>query len=195
MHRSAKRLTVALLIAGFLAPSLSLAAADPASGETARILGTIFGPDGKSKVAGAVVHAYHLSSERSFSSAPTGPDGRYQINDLPYGYFDLAVETPTGLFVANQVANVPPAAKAVLSFTLQTYEDQAAGGEEEERRAFPGAETPPSGTASVQQRLTGRDFWRSPKGIAILGGAGGAVLLAIAASGGGSEPQASVSTP
>lgn len=188
MRRTPLRTLLALLILGsFFIPA---AVAEEKGPDSAKIVGTIFGSDGKSKISGAKVHAYHLSTEATFTSAPTGNDGKYEITGLPYGYFDLAVETPNGIFVANQVANVAPTAKAVLSFTIREYGDD----DDDERRAFPGAQSDSSGVANVRQRLTGRDFWKSPKGIAVIGGSAGAALLAIAA-GGGSDSPASATQP
>ena len=43
-----------------------------------------------------------------------------------------------------------------------------------------------------RQKLVGREFWQSPKGIALLAGGGGAVLLAVA---GGSESNVSPFLP
>jgi len=189
MRRSLVRTLITLLILGsFFIPA---AVAKEKAAEGAKILGTIFGADGKSKISGARVHAYHLSTEETFTSAPTGENGKYEITELPYGYFDLAVETANGIFVANQVANVAPTAKAVLSFTIREYNEN----DEDARRAFPGTQADSSGVANVRQRLTGRDFWKSPKGIAIIGGSAGAALLAIAAGGGSEERTASATFP
>ena len=108
----------------------------------------------------------------------------YAIEALPYGYYDLAVRTPDGLFVADQVANVAPSAKAEVSFTVQTYE--RAGAESVERRTFPpAADEQPAGIAAVSQKMVGASFWRSPKGIAV--GAGGAALILLLLAGGGSS--------
>ena len=46
------------------------------------------------------------------------------------------------------------------------------------------------GHAQVFEKPSGREFWRSPKGIAIIAGIGGVALLAIAA-GSGSETDSS----
>ena len=60
---------------------------------------------------------------------------------------------------------------------------------------FPGSDLEPVGVAVVSEKATGREFWRGPKGIAILAGLGGAALLAFAAGGGNDEPTASPSSP
>ena len=154
-----------------------------------KLAGKIVRADGRTVVSGAMVRAYHLSSEQVFTTA-TGSKGEYEFTGMPYGYFDVAVETSEGLFVADQVINLPPAGKAVLSMTIST----ASGSQADLARDFPGAEQEPVGVASVQQKLTGREFWRSPKGVGLIAGLGGAALLAIA-SGGGSSGSSSPSTP
>ncbi len=81
---------------------------DTAAG-TGLIKGKVFMTDAKNPVEGAIVHAYHLGSQQVFSSGPTDDKGRYEMGGLPFGYADLFVETPDGVFVANQVESVPPA--------------------------------------------------------------------------------------
>jgi len=189
-----ERPLAALAMAGLLAgvgPVRAQAPAEPEAAPpagTSSISGRVLGADGP--VAGAVVHAYHLSTETSYDSAPTGGSGQFRIEDLPYGYFDVAVETPGGLYVADLVANVPPAGNTTLVMTL-TPGDSAVMAP----RPFPGSAADPVGVAAVSEKATGREFWRGPKGIAILAGLGGAALLAIASGGSDDEPVASPSSP
>lgn len=145
-------------------------------------------------LAGATVLAYHLSSEQVFSSTVTNAKGQYQLADLPYGYFDVAVETEEGLFLANQVINVSPSAKTVLTLVLGKYTASDAA----DARTFPGSDAEPVGVARVEEKSKGAAFWKSGAGIGIIAG-GGALLLLLIASGGGSDdpppPPASASTP
>jgi len=60
-------------------------------------------------------------------------------------------------------------------------------------RDFPGSDETPTGLASVTEKLTGRAFWRGPKGIAIFASAGAVALLALAGSGGSSSDEVPVS--
>jgi hypothetical protein len=184
------RYSSAIVLGVLLAFQPLLAATEPAPSGDSRLLGKIQGIEGK-PLAGVRVLAYHLSSEAVFKSQPTSSKGSYEIEGLPYGYFDLAVETSDGLFVANQVVNVPPSGKTSISMALATEAQAAALGDQ--ARQFPGAEQQPSGVASVDEKATGRDFWRSPKGIAIIAGGGALVLLAIA--GGGSSSNNNSSSP
>ncbi len=147
----------------------------------ARILAT----DGKTPIAGAVLRAYLLETGQVFESRPTTSKGECEIGGLPFGYVDLAIDTPEGTFVANQVVNVPPASTVGLSFVLTKFSDHpAAWWSGREPRAVPGSGKPAAGAAEVRPKAKGREFWTSAKGIAILAGGAGAVLLALASSGG-----------
>jgi len=150
----------------------------PASELSGRILDASEAP-----MAGVKVIAYHLSSEKVFRSDATNAKGEYLITGLPYGYFDLAVETEGGIFVASQVVNVAPASKNVVTLSL----GQPGAIAETASRSFPGTDQAPIGEARVQEKLGGSDFWRSPKGVGILAASGGALLLAIAGGGGSSN--------
>jgi len=178
---------ISLLLAGFAGSPV--AAAD-AGGSTVR--GTVEDAAGK-PVIGAVVHVYHLATETPFESGPTGSKGNFQLPFLPYGYYDLAIETPQGLFTGDEVAALRPKGKTVVTFTLREF-TVADGAREDDFRSFPGAEGEPVGTATVKKKPTGKEFWKSPKGIGIIGGIAGAALLAIAMSG-DSEQDASPATP
>lgn len=143
-----------------------------------RIVGKITAMDGKTRVSGATVVAYHLSTEAFFYSAVSTGKGEYQFSGLPAGYYDLAVRTPDGLYVGSTVINVAPTRKVIADFSLVAVD---AGGSTVER-TFPGGEGSATGSARVDRKLTKREFWRSPKGVAILASAGTAALLAIVTS-------------
>lgn len=146
---------------------------------TARIAGRIQPTPGMASIQDSTVLAYHLSMEKLYSSAPIDSNGKFDLSGLPYGYYDLAVDTPQGIFAANQVINVPPGAKFAASFNLVP----AAAGTQLASREFRGSEKPVVGVAEFERRLSGREYWSSPKGVAILAGAGGLALLALASGG------------
>ena len=138
--------------------------------------------------SGATVLAYHLSSEQLFRSTPTDAKGQFAFEAVPYGYFDLAVLSSDGLYVADTVVNVPPAGKTSVSLALTP------GPPAETLRTFPGTEQQPVGIAAVN-RKSGKGFWSSAGGIAIIAG-GGAVALALLAGGGNDgESPSSPSAP
>ena len=152
-----------------------------------RIRGKIVDVDG-APVANARILAYNLSTETIHRSEPTDKRGKFFIGDLPHGYYDVAIETADGLFVVNTVVSAEPGAKAVVELTLVPYAQVPA----ELPRAFAGAQLPSTGVAQVKRKPTGKEYWKSPKGIAIIGGSGAALLLLLALSGDDStEPPAS----
>lgn len=148
--------------------------------EGSRIYGKVRTPDGKSGVPGVTIRAYHLASEASFTSEPTRADGSFELNGLPFGYFDLVAETEEGTFVAEQVVSVPPAGKALVLLSLLRYEDQPESWwATHERRDLPGTGEPADGLAALDRRRRGVEFWKSPKGIVVIAGAGAALMFAL----------------
>lgn len=153
---------------------------------TGRIVGRVVDGDGRG-VRNAVVVAYHVSGERRFVSPPTGGDGDYKLEKLPFGFFDIVVEVEGGVFVGDRALNLPPTGKAALNIAIAPFQP----GTQQLSRDPPGSELEPEGVATVRAKPKGRDFWGTPKGVAILGTLGGAALLAIA-SGTDEEPSATV---
>ena len=191
LRRWTARVAIALcLIAGWSplhAQESAPTTPEPAA-PNSEIRGKVLKPDG-SPLAGVEVMGYHLATEEVYR-ATTDAKGQFSMAELPYGYYDLAVMAPDGLFVADQVANVAPTGKNVVEFRLQPFSESTSA----DRRSFPGAEEAPIGVARVaDQRLVGETFWRGPKGVSILAGGGALILLAIA--GGGSERNASPFIP
>lgn len=174
-------LSAVLLFPMGLIPEIQAQEPETAAGQ-AQLRGSISTQDGAS-VAGATIIAYHLSSEQIFRSDPMDGSGSFSIEGLPYGYYDIAVQTPDGLFVADQVVNLPPSGKAALSMTLSRGGTDASA-----PRGFPGADEAPVGVAMIDQKEKGA-FWKSPGGIAIIAGAGVVLLAAIALSGGDDDEQ------
>ena len=165
----------------------SMAADEATSPETSRIEGKITSGSKKAPVADATVLAYHLATGTIFRSQPTAENGRFEFSGLPHGYFDMAVEAPDGLYVANQVVNVPPDGRAVSNFNLRP------GGAGSESRDFPGSDQAASGIAT----FAGKSFSRKPKGIAIWTGSSVAVvaLALILSNDSDSNDPVSPSTP
>jgi len=146
------------------------------------IIGKVTEGDPKVPVVNASVVAYHLSTAQIYRSTVTLSSGKFEITGLPHGYYDLAIETPDGLFVANQVLNVPPDGKAVANLQLvpSTLAEQGP-------REFPGSDQATAGIAQMLKK-------KKKKGIAILSGLGGAAVLGLAA-GDGDGKSASPDTP
>ena len=150
---------------------------------TSKITGRVLDTQGH-KLGGVRVLAHHLSSGRQFTSEPSRGDGEFVIERLPYGYYDLAVETSEGLYVSDRVVNVRPAGSAAVIFTLTPFTPVTASS----ARRYPGDGRDPSGIAEFRRKLKGREFWRSAKGVAVISGIAGAALLAIAAGSDSENP-------
>ena len=151
--------------------------------ESSTIKGKITTGPKKTPVPGATVLVYHLATATIHRSAPTDEKGHYEVSGLEHGYYDLAVESPDGLYVGNQVVNLPPGGKVVSNFNLQVSETA-----ESSPRDFPGSDQPATGIASFLEK----SFWKKPKGIAIWV-SGSAVAAALLLSGGSSGDGSTVS--
>jgi hypothetical protein len=180
MHEQRFRFVAALLVAVLFSGITLVPAQGTIGAETSSIIGRVTAGDGKDPVNGATVIAYHLSSAEIYKSTVTLSNGKYEITGLPHGYYDVAVESADGLYVSNQVLNVPPDGKAVAN--LQLVPEAMAG---EGPREFPGSEQEPGGIAQLVKK--------KKKGKAILIGVGGAAALAAAGGGssGGGSPSPS----
>ncbi len=180
----ARRAGIAALAAALLLPVPAAPAQEtpaqqtPAAGTAAPIesgiRGRVVSGDG-TPLAGAVVRASSLQTGEETASAPTDRKGEFELSGLPHGYYDLAVETGDGLFAGNRVINVPPSGFGIVQLRI------GASAADTDNSAY-GSRA--DGRATVERRLNRREFWRSPKGVAILAGVGGAGLLWLAASDG-----------
>ncbi len=64
---------------------------------TAQLVGRIVSADGKTPVAGAVVHLRAPAGE-SVSAGPTGQDGIFKVAEAAPGSYEAIVETDAGLY-------------------------------------------------------------------------------------------------
>ena len=167
---------------------------DPAPTSEARgtLRGRVLGHDGKTPVAGAVVRVSHLRTSQTLASPPTDARGDFALAQIPYGTLDLVVEVPEGGYVASKVLNLRPEGHLSVTLVLTRNEDMPQGWwTGRQPRTLPGTETPAVGVATVRE--AGRSFFRGPKGIALLAGAGALAVLAL--SGSSNDSPASPSTP
>ncbi len=163
-----------------------------AAPETSRIEGRVVRSNGKTPAEGAVVRAFHLDTGKTYSSEPAGRRGEFEISGLPYGYLDLTVETAEGVYLGNMVVNVPPGGSIAVRLAL-TPDSRGPADRWAELAPPGGVENHAAGVAEVRTRPHGREYWKSPAGLAIIGGSASAILLAIAAS--GDDEEVSPSTP
>lgn len=150
---------------------------------TGRLEGRVVDSESGKGAPGALVFVYHLDTGAVFSAPPTDGRGRYRIEGLPIGWLDLYVQTPDGLFVANQVVNMPPRGEIDISLALEKFEDNPSSWGVGRRREVPGVPTPPVGEARLDETARGKSFWRKPTGITLMAGGVAVVILAVVASG------------
>ncbi len=114
------------------------------------IRGAVASADKGTPIASARVYAVHLDTKQVFTSAPSGAKGDYSITGLPFGYYDLAVETTDGLYLANRVINAPAGEKVEVSLMLgpPQPEDTEWWSAEPDRR-IPGLDRVPDGVARI----------------------------------------------
>ena len=176
-----KILSVVFVVALVVLPQPAIAQPDGSS--SSQLVGAVYGAHGEGPATGARVLAFHLATERVYTSEAIDARGHFSLTELPHGYFDLAVETAGGLFVADQVVRLPPGTMGVVSMMLDRDDS-----EEVERLAFAGATVKPAGTATLRQHAkpAGKGFLRGPMGISLISGGGLLTLLALSGDGGGS---------
>lgn len=129
-----------------------------------------------------VVHAYHIDSQAVFSSEKTRDNGRYRIEGVPLGWHELYVETSDGLFLGNQVVNVPPKAEVDVDLTVTRFADRPISWQVGKRRAIPGQDEPAVGEARLDRTARGKSFWKTPLGIALVSAGGALVIFAVVVS-------------
>jgi hypothetical protein len=81
---------------------------------------------GDTPLAGVQVVAVNLETEERFASQPTDVQGRYAVSDLPQGYYDVAVRTDEGWFVAERPVRVPQQGTAAVSLSVTQQAQQGA---------------------------------------------------------------------
>lgn len=178
---------VALTWSGAGVPALAqgVAAPDPVSASIegdGRFQGKIqIGSQGKTRAAkGAVVYAFDVSTGILYASEPTGGSGKFSLEGLRRGYYDVGIELQDGqTFVANRVLEMKPSGKVVATLIL-TPSGELAPEVAATAVRFPGNNSPAAGIAQVKKKPRGKEFWTSTKGILIIGAAGIVALAAIA---------------
>lgn len=191
----------ALLLASLLVLPASLPSALAQEGKEpghGALRGKIFLEDQKTPAAGATVRAVHLDTNETFEGPLTSADGKYEVTGLPYGYYNLIVETSDGLYLSNRILNVPPEKKVEASFALtESRPDEKEWWEAEPSRRVPGMDRPPDGVARIIERRDTGSFWKSGKGIAVIVGGGALIVgaLVLTADSSSNEAPQSPTTP
>jgi len=85
---------------------------------TGKIEGRIYASDAKTPAAGALVTAVHLVSGRIFTAAATGADGIYRLSDLPYGYFEFAIDAGGTFYAVDSPLDLRPDGREKVNIKL-----------------------------------------------------------------------------
>ncbi len=154
MRNMFRRTVILAVVLGlcFTSTTLTAMAAGPAG--NVEIRGVVFSGERQTIVAGARVYAVHLDTKQVFQSSPSNDKGEYDLTGLPYGYYDLAVETSDGLFLANRVINAPAGERVEMSMILgpPQPEDTEWWSAEPDRR-IPGLDRVPDGVARIVEGI------------------------------------------
>ena len=182
------RILAVLLTAALVGPAFAKETAakkkKPVSPGGSTLSARVIGYDGK-PIANATVVVTSLDDNSAWASKPSDKKGRISIPGIRYGWAQLTVKTPSGDFLGDQAMNFPPGKPVEVVFNLIDAEDRPASWWADRQVEVPPGSAPDQvfGMAQSTQKLTGVEYWKSPKGIAIVAGLGAVALLAIAAGG------------
>lgn len=123
--------------------------------DSGTLLGVITTSDGGHVYPGAVVQVRNTVTGEIYKSIPADELGMYISRDVPYGTYDLAVETEKGFFLTSDQVAVKDTVPQVISLALA--EDE--------------------GAASKKKAAA---WWTSPVGIVIISAATVATGLVVA---------------
>lgn len=171
---------LAKCLAAVTALSLPLATLSPAlaQGEGAtgdRVLeGKILSDDGQA-IQGARVKVRNLDTGEEFTSAPTGSNGSYKLDNLPSGRYEVAVQTERGVYLGNRTVDLVNKTSQTYSFSLKNVPPEQAL--EEARRAReaeddddapapPRTARPETGAGAGQSKVS---LWRNPWAATLMG--------------------------
>lgn len=177
----ARRALAAGLALGMLGgPVLAQRAGTP---ETRGVIrGVLYLSDGETKMAAAKATAVDVKTGRRYVGPQTTENGAYEIGGLPEGSYDIVIEVAGNVFVADALVDLQANAFETRNYVVQPLRPA--------NRMVAGMGRP-TGSAVLLEDLegappAGRTFWRSPKGLALLGGLGAAVAYALVRDGDGS---------
>lgn len=197
--------------ATYLIPVSALAGVP--SSAVAEIRGSVLQSDGLTAVTGVSVKAANMATRQIYTSAVTRQDGRYRLSNLPPGSYDLAVETPSGLFAADVLIDAAAGRRTIVSLSLrpaahQSRQEDPPEPQDPNAPAEPPAEAPPEEPKPEEQppaeppqpeeqpkKRKGAGFWRSPTGAAIAIVVGAGLLGAAANSATGDDDEEEPMSP
>ena len=109
------------------------------TGGRGRLVGFVFGRDGSTPVAGAVVVARNVSTGSLVRSSITDDTGAFKVENMEAGIYALGVSSSAGDFNSQDLVGIKPDETAKISIALNSYDRdaveaaQAVAREEKER--------------------------------------------------------------
>ena len=158
--------------------TISTAAAPPAVEPKTPLLhiaGRIVEVQGSKPAPAAIVRAIHLDSGKVFEAHPASSTGFFEIRELPYGYYTIAVESDGVLHAGAAPINLAPGRpnlKLVLRLGPSNPETTAVSAG---AVTIPGLDKPATAGLEILGGDAKRPFLSSPAGISTL--VGGSLLL------------------
>lgn len=187
-----RRPVAALLLTLWLLPS---GPAWAATG-TSRVSGVLTDQQGNA-IAGAKVVMGSLEKPGSAASTVTDQAGRYSLDGLTYGHYNVAFEVLGKGYPANRVLTVPPRRRVEANFQLGDFrpDDAQLGLTAGGKVAL--LDLPAAGIARLEERLgpSGWAWFSTGKGVAVLVAGGAAVVAGLIALSSGDNNKSSNPSP
>jgi len=134
---------VALALLVMVPACLGLPGAWALDKDAGTLLGVITVNDGSRTLPGAIVQVRNTVTGEIYASSPADELGMYVSRSVPFGTYDLAVETEGGYFVTETQVAVKNTVPQLLSLTLNEDDEAAAS-------------------------KKGAAWWKSPVGIVVI---------------------------
>jgi len=111
-----------VFLLGLAATPLFLASQTRGKG---RLVGFVFGQDGSTPVAGAVVVARNVSTGALIESSKSDETGAFKVENLDTGIYSLGVTSAQGSYNSQDLVGIKPDETAKVSIALNTYDSEA----------------------------------------------------------------------
>lgn len=111
-----------VFLLGLVAAPLFLASQTSGKG---RLVGFVFGQDGSTPVAGAVVIARNVSTGALVQSSRSDNFGAFRVENLDAGIYSLGVSSAQGSYNSQDLVGIKADETAKISIALNTYERDA----------------------------------------------------------------------
>jgi hypothetical protein len=129
---------------GFWGTPLALSA--PLAENRGSLMGIITDAEGVKALDNSIVHLRSPVTGKIYKSAPSDHQGMYKLRGVPWGTFDMAVETEEGFFLAPEQIAIAKKSPQFVSIALNSDRSSAAAASKFKSAAF---WTGPAGAAII----------------------------------------------